>query len=77
MGLLRHSSGSANHPIGRSYAAAVPYGGYRPEILLSKSVWLPDGKISCVSCHQGYSSDHGKLVTPKRGSALCYECHDI
>ena len=50
-GILRHNSGSANHPIGRSYAAAVRYGGYRPENLLSRAVWLPDGKVGCVSCH--------------------------
>ncbi len=76
-GIVRHNSGSANHPIGRSYAKAVAYGGYRPESQLSKSVWLPDGKISCVSCHQGYSKDHGKLVTAMSGSALCFECHAL
>ncbi len=76
-GNLRHASGSANHPIGRRYAVAAGYGGYRPEGLLAKSVWLPDGKVSCVSCHQAYSREHGKLVTVRRGSALCFECHDL
>jgi predicted CXXCH cytochrome family protein len=75
--VLRHASGVVNHPIGRSYRDAATVGGYRPERLLSKNVWLPGGKISCVSCHQGYSKDHGKLVTPTRGSELCFECHDL
>lgn len=75
--ILRHGSGSVNHPIGRRYREAAKSGGYRPERLLSKKVWLPDGKISCVSCHQGYSKDHGKLVLPKGRSTLCFECHDL
>jgi predicted CXXCH cytochrome family protein len=74
--ILRHSSGSANHPIGRVYAQAFARGGYRPEGSLSQNVWLPGGRISCVSCHQGYSKDHGKVVVPSRGMGLCMECHD-
>jgi len=73
-GILRHASGSANHPIGRSYRAAERFGGYRTEIMLSKRIFLPDGKISCVSCHQGYSKDHGKLVITRD---LCMECHNL
>lgn len=73
-GILRHASGAANHPVGRSYRAAARFGGYRPEIMLSKKIFLPDGKISCVSCHQGYSKDHGKLVIAKD---LCMECHNL
>ncbi len=75
--VLRHGSGAANHPIGRIYREAAKAGGYRPEKLLSKNVWLPGGKISCVSCHQGYTKDHGKLVMPKGRSTLCFECHDL
>jgi len=73
-GVLRHASGSANHPIGRSYQTAARFGGYRPAATLSKKIFLPGGKISCVSCHQGYSKDHGKLVIAKN---LCMECHDL
>ena len=73
-GILRHASGSANHPIGRSYQAAARFGGYRPEATLSKKILLPDGKVSCVSCHQGYSKEHGKLVLTRN---LCMECHNL
>jgi len=74
--VIRHSSGSANHPIGRNYADAFATGGYRAQNMLSKNVWLPDGKISCVSCHDGYNKKHGKVIVPSRGAGLCYECHD-
>ena len=73
--ILRH--GSLNHPIGRSYAAAVRYGGYRPAIMLSKKILLPNGMVGCVSCHEGYSKTHGKVVTTNTGTSLCFECHDI
>ena len=73
-GLLRHASGTANHPIGRSYQAAARFGGYRPAALLSRRIFLPEGKVSCVSCHLGYSKEHGKLVVTR---SLCMECHDL
>ncbi len=74
--VISHSSGSANHPIGRSYAEAFAKGGYRPQGMMSKNVWLPDGKISCISCHDGYTRKHGKVIVPSRGAGLCFECHD-
>lgn len=76
-GLLRHASGSANHPIGKRYRESSKSGGFHPEGRLSKKILLPDGKISCVSCHQAYKKDHGKLVMSNRGSALCLECHNL
>lgn len=74
--ILCRGSGAPNHPIGRPYRRAFQSGGYRPENGLSKKILLPDGKVSCVSCHEGYKKDHGKLVMSNRGSALCFECHD-
>ena len=75
-GILRHSSGSAPHPIGRSYRDASRKGGYHPEHLLAqKKIMLSDGKISCVSCHEAYKKDHGRLVASLDRSALCLSCH--
>jgi predicted CXXCH cytochrome family protein len=74
--IVRHGTGTANHPIGRKYGDAERFGGYRPAILLSKKIFLPDGKVSCVSCHEGYSRSHGKLVMSNKGSALCFQCHE-
>lgn len=76
-GVMRHSSGSANHPIGKRYRDSVRSGSFHPESRLSKKILLPDGKLSCVSCHQAYKKEHGKLVMSNRGSALCFECHNI
>ena len=75
-GILRHSSGSTPHPIGRSYRDASSRGGLHPEHQLAqKKIILSDGKISCVSCHEAYKKDHGRLVASLDRSALCLACH--
>jgi len=76
-GVLRHNSKSMNHPIGVSYADAARSGGFRAQAMLSKAIMLPGGRVSCVSCHNGYSKQHGRLVMPNFRSALCFECHDL
>jgi predicted CXXCH cytochrome family protein len=75
--VLRHSGDSLNHPIGVRYADAMRFGGFRPQAMLPKVIMLPGGRVSCVSCHEGYSQHHGKLVMPNTGSALCFQCHDL
>lgn len=75
-GVVRHASGSAPHPIGRSYKEASSRGGFQPEHqLLQKKIILSNGKISCISCHEAYKKDHGKLVASLDRSALCLACH--
>ncbi len=76
-GLVRHADGAVNHPVGVNYEKASRYGGYRPRARLPKTIMLPDGQVGCVSCHQGYTQKHGKLVMSNQGSKLCFECHDI
>lgn len=75
--ILRHAGNAVNHPIGRLYSESFKKGKYKPEFVVNQRLFLPDGKLSCVSCHLGYAKDHGKLRVGKRGSALCFECHDI
>ncbi len=74
-GNVRHRG--ANHPVGGSYESASSYGGYRPISQLHENIVLPNGLISCVSCHLGYSETHGELVTLNDTSALCYQCHQL
>jgi predicted CXXCH cytochrome family protein len=75
-GVLRHSSGSAPHPIGRSYREASRRGGFHPEHRLAQNkVKLSDGKVSCISCHEAYKQEHGKLVAANVRSGLCLTCH--
>lgn len=76
-GIVKHSSGTANHPIGMSYKDAQLRGSYRNASELSSDILLPDGKVSCVSCHNGYDRKHGALVKRDTRTALCLECHNM
>jgi predicted CXXCH cytochrome family protein len=76
-GLLRHGSGRVNHPIGVRYEAYQSYGGFRAASRVAREVLMPGGRVGCVSCHRGYSERHGALVRSNKGSALCFECHDL
>ena len=76
-GIVRHSGGSGNHPIGMPYGQAKGIGLYRKEVDLPAAILLPQGKVGCVSCHVGYSKKHGALVMSNEHSALCMGCHDI
>lgn len=77
-GVVNHVSSSVSHPIGRSYDQAFKYGGYHPVSRLNSQIHLPDGKLGCLSCHQGYTSIHGQLVQATGGgSSLCFMCHDM
>jgi predicted CXXCH cytochrome family protein len=73
--IVRHAN--KNHPVGVSYAEAANYGGYVPIFKLSKKIQLPNGVISCISCHEGFTKNHGQLVSTIEYSKLCYECHDL
>lgn len=75
--VVRHGATSLNHPVGASYVNALKFGGYRAVSMITKKVLLPGGVVSCVSCHEGFSANHGKLVIPGGTSALCMECHDL
>lgn len=76
--ILRHSGSSVNHPIGRKYSDTASFNRrYKPEAKVSQKLFLPDGRMSCVTCHTGYAKEHGKLRIGKQFSALCFECHNI
>ena len=75
--VIRHNSDRGNHPVGMLYERSISYGGYRRVAQIPKEVLLPTGKVSCISCHHGYSDNHGKLVMDNNGSKLCFACHDI
>ncbi len=71
---------SRNHPVGVRYPRSgtrrvdVPL---RPMALLPKSIQLPSGKVSCLSCHNLYSSEPMRLSVPIEGSRLCMTCHQM
>jgi predicted CXXCH cytochrome family protein len=73
--IARH--GSQNHPVGRKYSEAAKFGGLKPELQVSRKIPLPNGMVSCVSCHETYTRNHGKVLTSGNTTTLCFECHDI
>ena len=66
-----------NHPIGAVYGEAQRRGNYRTVAELPREIALPDGKVGCVSCHSGYSREHGALVVTTDRSRLCFSCHNM
>ena len=67
-----------SHPVGVPYdeahrrAADAPY---RHRSLLPRQVRLPQGCVSCVSCHDLYARDEHRLSVPIERSQLCLACH--
>lgn len=73
-----HGSRTANHPVGARYPSSGSRGSnraLRPASLLPEEVRLPDGKVSCVSCHDLYATRRLYLTVPLDGSQLCFTCH--
>lgn len=69
-----NGTGMANHPIGSVYRPGGLRSDLTPQGMLPDDVLLPDGKVSCLSCHQGYSDQHGEAVRSDLG--LCRHCHN-
>lgn len=66
-------AGTSSHPVGADYGAAAARGGsLRPAVeVVRRGVFLPDGRVQCVTCHDPRSpwADHLALppgATPKR-----------
>lgn len=76
-GVINHSSGGSNHPVGSDYQQVSLGGGYILLPMLPEYISLPQGRLSCVSCHIAYGEIHGKLVSSNESSQLCFSCHDL
>ncbi|MCB9849874.1 MAG: hypothetical protein H6817_04140 [Phycisphaerales bacterium] len=66
-----------NHPVGVAYPHGMRSGSFRNAAQLPKQVRLPDGKVSCVSCHDLYSQEPDRLSVPIEESRLCMSCHEL
>ncbi len=66
-----------NHPIGVDYPPRHEPGtsAYRHPTSLPETVRIPDGKVSCVSCHDLYAHRKNLLTVTTDNSALCFTCH--
>ncbi len=70
----------SNHPIGVGYGVKrgkTASTALRPVNLLPSAVRLPQGKVSCVSCHNLYSPDPNHLTVSIENSSLCFTCHNM
>lgn len=78
-GVVQHAGGRVNHPVGIDYdaAAEIALSSYVPIAALPDSMVLPEGRVSCLSCHVGYSKTHGSIVETPTNRELCFECHDL
>ena len=66
------------HPVGVIYGRDDALSDLRPRHLLPAAIVLPDGRVSCLSCHVVEEDGrHGSLVLDAAASALCSNCHDL
>ena len=66
------------HPVGVHYGTVrhrKSGAALRPESVLPDRVRLPEGKLSCVSCHDLYAAEPKLLSVPAEESRLCLTCH--
>ena len=73
-------SNELSHPVGVAYPTGSARGrdsAYKPRTALPRTVRLPQGAVSCVSCHDLYSVSDDRLTVPIEGSRLCLTCHDM
>jgi hypothetical protein len=71
---------TGNHPVGVRYPSGARRDSgtpMRPPSLLPKEVRLPDGLVSCVSCHDLYAREQHLLTVPLDRSELCLTCHEM
>ncbi|MBD3649523.1 MAG: hypothetical protein HUJ31_19180 [Pseudomonadales bacterium] len=76
--------GETGHPVGFDYRDAISRPGNRSNYSypdeLDPALALPDGKVSCITCHDHrlpeFASDpHGALVMSNRNGRMCISCH--
>ncbi len=74
--ILAHGHTTMPHPVGVQYDISDKER-YHELAAISEKIVLPNGKLSCISCHQAYDKKHGELVMSNKGSALCFQCHNM
>lgn len=67
------------HPVDVDYelAASQKPGSLHPVGILPESLVLPQGKVSCVTCHDGASREKHRVSVSMSRSRLCAACHDV
>lgn len=67
-----------SHPFDVDYdAARTRSSDLRPRGALPANLVLPGGKVTCLTCHDGASTEPAKTSLPQAGSQLCFACHAL
>jgi predicted CXXCH cytochrome family protein len=69
------AAGPGVHPVGVSYELAAARRRLRPRYEVSRRLVMPDGLVTCVTCHDGASPEPFHLAMTMRQSAMCQSCH--
>ncbi len=69
-------SALTSHPVLKQYPPRGQASSYAPAAaVIAKGIKLPDGKVSCISCHNIRVPEKNHLAMDNRGSKLCLTCH--
>jgi len=69
---------AGTHPVDVSYREAASRNRrLHAQFQVSQRLSLPDGKVTCLSCHDGASGQPKHVALPMARSELCFACHDI
>ena len=69
-------SATTPHPVQKHYPPLGKEKLYAPTGLVqAKGIKLPEGKVTCISCHNLRNPGKNHLVIDNRGSRLCLTCH--
>jgi predicted CXXCH cytochrome family protein len=68
-----------SHPVEIQYddVAAKSPGRYRARAEVPRALWLPGGRVTCTTCHDGTSAEPSRVAMPLASSRLCFGCHDV
>ncbi len=72
--------GRGEHPVGvryRKQRSGSRFVSLRHQSQLPKEILLPQGQVSCTSCHDLFASTKARLAIPIKKSALCFACHPM
>ncbi|MFQ6048359.1 MAG: cytochrome c3 family protein [Phycisphaerae bacterium] len=76
---LRIGAQAGNHPIGVPYPSHERKYHPRAAVTADQLIKLPEGRVSCLSCHDPHATagHEAMLVKSNKASRLCLSCHDL
>ncbi|HET9597458.1 MAG TPA: hypothetical protein VFP65_17855 [Anaeromyxobacteraceae bacterium] len=70
------AAGPGVHPVDVSYEVASLRRKLRPRYQVSRRLVMPEGQVTCVTCHDGASPERHHLAMSMSQSGMCRSCHD-